>query len=53
MGWGTVSLQVSGVVSNHNSQQDIDDEADWEDFVHRVTMIAKEHRYEKLRLDVY
>lgn len=52
MGWDSRTLEITGHVSRHNSQQDKDDDADWEEFVERVNCIAKEHRYEKLNLMV-
>lgn len=53
MGWARVHLEVTGSVSAHNSDQDIADDAAWEEFCHRVEAIAREHRYEALKLDVY
>lgn len=52
MGWTQVKMEIVGHVSSHNSDQDRKDEADWREFVERVEMIAREHRYEALNLDV-
>lgn len=52
MGRNQVSIEVVGSVSSHNSRQDGFDASAWEEFVDRVRMIAGEHRYEDLFLDV-
>ena len=52
MGWDTRSLTVNARVSSHNSDRDVADNADWEEFVSRVKAIAKEHRYDGIQLDV-
>lgn len=45
-------IEVHGLLSDHNSDQDKIDESLWEELRCRITMIAKEHRYESLMLDV-
>lgn len=46
-------MEVAGRVSRHNSDNDVLDDGLWEEFCHRVRMIAREHRYERLGLDVF
>lgn len=53
MGWNQAKVEINGRISNHNSDQDVKDQADFDEFVHRVKMIAAEHRYEALDLDVH
>lgn len=52
MGWDTKMLSVHARVSNHGSDQDRKDEADWNEFVCRVKAIAREHRYNDIDIDV-
>lgn len=52
LGWTTVSLEVSASVSSHNSKQDEEDDAAWDEFCQRVRGIAKEERYQDLNLYV-
>lgn len=53
MGWDRVRLEITGQVSRHNSDQDLKDDAAWEEFANRVRAIASEHRYADLDLEVY
>lgn len=53
MGWDKVELRIMGRVSRHNSQQDKDDDSDWEELRHRIELIIREHRYDRLELDVW
>jgi hypothetical protein len=50
MGREVRRLTISGTVSRHNSDEDTRDDADWEDLQHRVSMIARERRYENLEI---
>jgi hypothetical protein len=50
MGWDSVSWDVTGHVSRHNSDNDKRDDALWEELIHRFGMICREHRYEPLAL---
>lgn len=53
MGSTQVRMEITGYRSSNNSDQDRKDSADWEEFVERVKLIAREHRYADLNLDVY
>lgn len=52
MGRQIVTFTVSGSVSRHNSERDEQDDADWLQLCERMAMIAKEHRYERVVMDV-
>lgn len=52
MGHKAASITVSAILSNHNSDQDAFDESAFEEFCHRVKMIAAETRYEEISLEV-
>jgi hypothetical protein len=52
MGWDQKEMRIVGRVSNHNSDQDVKDEADWEELKDRISHIIKEHRYEALNIDI-
>lgn len=52
MGRKHFDMQIDCSVSNHNSDQDLKDEASWEEFVNRVKAIASEHRYAEIGIEV-
>lgn len=53
MGWDIVEARITGHVSHHNSDQDRQDDHDWEEVQTRIHLIIKEHKYEKLGLEIY
>lgn len=50
MGRQWEDFKVCASLSRHNSEQDIIDDALWEEFQERVRLIAMEHRYEPINL---
>lgn len=51
MGTTQAKLEVYAYLSSHNSDQDRLDDSAWEEFCNRVEAIAREHRYDAIRLD--
>ena len=52
MSWDQVRLEVHGLVSESNAASEARDRSAWEEFCTRVALIAREHRYEGLNLQV-
>lgn len=52
MGVDRRTLQIDGYVSRHNSDQDRLDDSQWQEFVDRVALIAREHRYDSLDINI-
>lgn len=46
MGYTSESITISVTLSRHNSDQDRQDNADWQELQERIEMIVREHRYE-------
>ena len=45
MGWNTVGLRVSASLSNHNSEQDKQDEALWNELRDRIGELCADPKY--------
>lgn len=52
MGRQVVQFTVTGSVSRHNSDADREDDADWLRLCERMEMIAKEHAYARIVIDI-
>lgn len=52
MGYDSATLRVSASLSRHNSPKDKEHDKLWDEFVSRVTAIAKEEKFQAIYLEV-
>lgn len=52
MGYQVIKFTVTGKVSRHNSDRDSEDDADWLRLCERMEMVAKEHAYKRIVIDI-
>lgn len=50
MGYEVMTLEITGIVSRHNSAQDRADDWLWADLVERIRTIAEEPKYQEINV---